>query len=140
MEDQLFATPLTNETERKAFLPISLHWRRSATLPRRMATCLSDQKNAMRAAAAAYFPISPRNTPVMAEEPASKPFHVRSTQQTKLSKPPNAPHQIDNFLWRLRVQNITISVGPVALGYAVAPFPQTLDGGTDAPTPPAQTR
>jgi hypothetical protein len=54
-------------------------------------TCLSDQTNATQAAAAAYFPISPRSTPVMAEEPASKPFHVIPTQQTKRAKLPNRP-------------------------------------------------
>jgi hypothetical protein len=44
---------------------------------------LSDQADTMKSTAAAYFSIGTRSTPLMAEQPASKPFHVIPTQRTK---------------------------------------------------------
>jgi hypothetical protein len=98
-----------------------------------MVTCQSDQTNAMQAAAAANFPISPRSTPVMAEEPASKPFHVIPTQRTKLVQASAVPLQWVISLWRLRVHEVTVSGRQQLsyLGHAFAPLSQALDGRTD---------
>src|SRR5262245_58635886 len=84
----------------------------------------------MEPTAAAYLSIIPGATPIMAEQPASKPFHLTPTQRTRLAQASRPPLSSDSFLcggFEFMRSPFPTSNYSATLGHALAPFSEALD-------------